>query len=162
MHSGIQSFWSTAANNLCVTLTTPPLELTPDQVSTLSFWTIWDVELGWDGGVIELSSDGGTNWSRLTPDGGYPGTITQGGTLCGIAQGSGAFTGVGHLTWTPYQVDLSAHAGETVELRWLYRTDQAQTGEGWYVDDIALTHAQVPGTCVVVTDAIFIDGFDGR
>ena len=162
MHAGAQSFWSTAANNLCVTLTTPALELTTGETSTLSFWTVWDTEAGWDGGVIEISTDGGTNWSRLTPDGGYPATINQGGTLCGVDEGDGAFTGVGHFTWSPYTVDLSAYAGQSVEVRWLYRTDQAQTGEGWYVDDIALTHAQVPGACVVAPDAVFIDGFDPR
>lgn len=159
-HAGAQSFWSIAANNLCITLTTPPLDLTAGESSTLSFWSAWDIEQGWDGGVIEISTDGGTNWSRVTPVGGYPGTITNGGTLCGVAQGDGAFTGMNHLDWTSYDVDLSAHAGETVQLRWLYRTDQAQTGEGWFVDDIALTHAQVPGMCMSAADAIFIDGFD--
>ena len=69
---------------------------------------------------------------------------------------------MGHLTWAPYNVDLSAYTGQTVQVRWLYRTDQAQTGEGWYLDDIAMTHAQVPGLCVVAPDAIFIDGFEGR
>ena len=28
--------------------------------------------------------------------------------------------------------------------------------------DVALTHALVPGTCVVAPDAIFIDGFEDR
>ena len=159
-HAGSESFWSTAANNLCVSLTTPAFELTPGQSSMLSFWTVWDIEQGWDGGVVEVSTDGGAQWTRLTPEQGYPGTITQGGTLCGIAQGSGAFTGTGHFTWTQYDVDLSAYAGQTVQTRWLYRTDQGQAGEGWFVDDVALTHALVPGTCVVAPDAIFIDGFD--
>lgn len=161
-HAGTESFWSTSANNLCVSLITPPFELTPGQSSTLSFWTAWDIEQGWDGGVIELSTDHGTSWTRLTPEQGYPGTISQGGTLCGIAQGSGGFTGMGHFTWSQYDVDLSAYAGQTVQTRWLYRTDQAQSGEGWFVDDVALTHALVPGTCVVAPDAIFIDGFETR
>lgn len=161
MHTGTQSFWSTAANNLCVTLVTPALQLTAGQSSQLSFWTLWDIEQGWDGGVIEISTNNGGSWARLTPGGGYPGTITQGGTLCGIAQGSGAFTGMGHLSWSPYQVDLSSYAGQTVKLRWLYRTDTAQTGQGWFVDDVALTHAQVPGMCTAATDLIFADAFEG-
>jgi len=160
MHAGTASFWSTEANNLCVSLITPPFELTPGQASTLSFWTAWDIEQGWDGGVLEISTNGGASWTRLTPSQGYPSSITQGGTLCGIAQGSGAFTGMGHFTWSPYDVDLSAYAGQTVQTRWLYRTDQGQTGEGWFVDDVALTHALVPGMCVIAPDAIFIDGFD--
>lgn len=156
----MQSFSSTAANNLCVTLVTPPLDLTSGTSPQLSFWTAWDIEQGWDGGVVEISTDGGTNWGRLTPIGGYPGTITNGGTLCGITTGSGAFTGMGQLGFTQRQVDLSAYAGQNVKLRWLYRTDTAQTGEGWFVDDIALTHAQVPGTCTIGGDTIFANGFD--
>ena len=156
----MQSFWSTAANNLCVTLVTPALTLTADETSTLSFWTLWDIEQGWDGGVVEISTDDGSNWTRLTPAGGYPGTITSGGSLCGIAQGSGAFTGENQFTWTQKQVDLAAYAGQQVKLRWLYRTDTAQTGEGWFVDDVAITHAQVPGMCTVGGDVIFANGFD--
>ena len=159
-HAGVQSFWSTAANNLCVTLVTPALTLTADETSTLSFWTLWDIEQGWDGGVVEISTDDGSNWTRLTPAGGYPGTITSGGSLCGIAQGSGAFTGENQFTWTQKQVDLAAYAGQQVKLRWLYRTDTAQTGEGWFVDDVAITHAQVPGMCAVGGDVIFANGFD--
>jgi choice-of-anchor B domain-containing protein len=159
-HGGLQSFWSTAANNLCVTLVTPPLDLTGGTSPQLSFWTAWDIEQGWDGGVVEISTDGGTIWSRLTPIGGYPGTITDGGNLCGIATGSGAFTGRGQFGFTQHQVDLGAYAGMNVKLRWLYRTDTAQTGEGWFVDDIALTHAQVPGTCTIGGDTIFANGFD--
>jgi choice-of-anchor B domain-containing protein len=159
-HAGLQSFWSTAANNLCVTLVTPALTLSAGQSSQLSFWSAWDVEQGWDGGVVEISADGGTNWTRLTPIGGYPGTITQGGTLCGVAVGSGAFTGEGQLSFSQHDVDLSAWAGQSVKLRWLYRTDTAQTGEGWFVDDVALTHAQVPGVCTMGSDVIFANGFD--
>ncbi len=159
VHGGVQSFWSTNENNLCVTLVTPELQLSAGESSTLSFWSAWDVEQGYDGGVLEVSTDAGANWTRLTPQGGYPGTITDGGTLCGIAPGSGAFTGSG-LDWSSHQIDLSAYAGQHVKLRWLYRSDQAVNGEGWFVDDIALTHAQVPGPCTSVDDRLFADGFD--
>lgn len=159
VHGGVQSFWSTNENNLCVTLVTPELQLSAGQSSTLSFWSVWDVEQGYDGGVLEVSTDAGANWTRLTPQGGYPGTITDGGTLCGIAPGSGAFTG-SDLDWSAHQIDLSAYAGQHVKLRWLYRSDPAVNGEGWFVDDIALTHAQVPGPCTSADDRVFADGFD--
>src|SRR5690606_9219501 len=97
VHAGVQSFWSTAANNLCVPPVTPPLFRPAGEAWSLSLWTVWDVEQGWDGGVVEISTDDGANWKRLTPVGGYPGTITNGGSLCGIAQGSGAFTGEGNF-----------------------------------------------------------------
>jgi len=156
--SGAQSFWSTSANNLCVSLVSPTLNLTTGQGAELSFWSAWDIEAGRDGGVVEVSTDNGTNWTRLTPIGGYPSSITNGGTLCGINQGSGAFTGTNQLTsWTNSRIDLSAYAGQSVQLRWLYRTDGGTAGQGWYVDDIALSHAQVPGECSV--DQVFVDGF---
>jgi choice-of-anchor B domain-containing protein len=160
MHAGAQSFWSTASNNLCVSLVSPTLSLSAGQATQLSFWTGWDIEQGWDGGVVDVSTNGGTSWTRLTPVGGYPGSITNGGTLCGIAQGAGAFTGTGHLSWAPFQFDLAAYAGQSIQLRWLYRTDQSQLGEGWFVDDVALTHTQVPGVCTVDSDVIFANGFD--
>jgi hypothetical protein len=78
-HDGVQSFWSTAANNLCVTLVTPPLDLSAGTSPQLSFWTAWDIEQGWDGGVVDISTDAGTSWTRLTPAAGYPGTNTNGG-----------------------------------------------------------------------------------
>lgn len=159
VHGGTQSFWSTSENNLCVTLVTPELRLSAGRSSTLSFWSAWDAEQGYDGGVVEISTDAGANWIRLTPQDGYPGTITDGGALCGIAPGSGAFTGT-DTNWSPHQVDLSAYAGSSVKLRWLYRSDPAVNGEGWFVDDIALTHAQVPGPCAAGGERIFVDGFD--
>ena len=159
--SGAQSFWSTTANNLCVSLVSQPLSLTAAQGAQLSFWSAWDIENGWDGGVVEVSADNGTTWTRLTPSGGYPGSINNGGSLCGIAQGSGAFTGTNHLTtWTRSQIDLAAYAGQTVRLRWLYRTDSGTAGQGWFVDDIELTHTQVPGLCVSGDDVLFENGFE--
>lgn len=159
--TGAQSFWSTTANNLCVSLVSQSLALTAAQSTSLSFYSAWDIEAGWDGGVVEISTDNGTNWTRLTPAGGYPGSINNGGTLCGITQGSGVFTGTNQLsTWTRSEINLSAYAGQNVRLRWLYRTDSGTAGQGWFVDDIELTHTQVPGVCSTGNDLIFADDFE--
>ena len=56
--------------------------------------------------------------------------------------------------------DLAAYAGQSVKLRWLYRTDSEQARAGWFVDDIALTHAQVPGLCTTTGELIFRNGFE--
>ncbi|HJU39033.1 MAG TPA: choice-of-anchor B family protein [Tahibacter sp.] len=160
VHGGVQSFWSTSANNLCVSLVTHEFDLTAGQMPELSFWSAWDIEADFDGGVVEVSTDHGATWSRLTPVGGYPSSITKGGALCGIAEGSPAFSGPGHLSWTQHRVNLAAYAGQAVQLRWLYRTDSGTAGSGWYVDDVAVTHAQVPGACASGVDAIFEDGFE--
>ena len=68
------------------------------------------------------------------------------------------------LTFVQRTFDLAAYAGQSVQLRWLYRSDAVATtnsvGEGWYVDDITISHAQVPGSCVAAGDAVFSDGFE--
>ncbi len=44
-------------------------------------------------------------------------------------------------------------------IRWTFSTDGGLELEGWYVDDVAVTHAQVPGMCA--NDAVvFFDGFE--
>lgn len=132
--------------------------LTAGQVSTLSFWTAWDMQAGFDGGVVDISTNGGGVWSRLTPAGGYPGTIANPGNACAaMPSGTAAFTGT-QFTWQQKSVDLSAFAGQNVKLAWRFGSDAGSNGEGWYVDDIELTHAQVPGSCV--GPFAFADGFE--
>jgi choice-of-anchor B domain-containing protein len=167
VRSGTQAFWSTRAANLCATLVSPPLLLTSGQASQLTFWSAHDIRAG-DAAVVEVSNDGGNNWVRLTPVGGYGGTVASGGNLCGIAQGAPAWVNasptVPQLGWVQRTVDLSAFAGVTVQLRFLYRTDAGTTttslGEGWFVDDIAIAHVQVPGPCAGLPTLLFANGFE--
>ncbi len=147
--TGTYSFWSTRANNLCASLVSPPIQLQVGMTSSLSFWQAFATQSGIDGGVIEISVDGGTIWTRLTPVAGYPGTISGSETLCGIAPGSGAVTGSNGLNFAQSTVSLAAYAGQTVRLRWLYRSNASTSTSpgGWYVDDISISQAMVPGPC---------------
>jgi bacillopeptidase F (M6 metalloprotease family) len=61
--------------------------------------------------------------------------------------GSGAYTGSREFAWVPATIDLGSYVGQNVQLRWLYRTDSSTVGAGWFIDDIAISHAQVPGAC---------------
>ncbi|MBP9146528.1 MAG: choice-of-anchor B family protein [Thermoanaerobaculia bacterium] len=158
--TGTHSFYSIDANNACITLEMP-LALSAAQSPELSFWTIWDIEAGFDGGIVEISTNGGATWTRLTPSPpGYPNTISNGGNACttALANGTPAFSSMGQLgTWQQRTIDLSAYAGQSVRLAWRYGTDSGVTGEGWYVDDIAVTHTQIPSACT--SNLIFLDGF---
>lgn len=157
-HAGLRSFYSTSSDNLCVSLVTPPLTLTAGQSSNASFWTGWDLENRFDGGVVEVSNNGGSSWTMLTPAGGYPNTFTVSSDACGYATNTGCFTGLNQLTFQQKSVSLASYSGQSVMLRFNFSTDGASLGEGWYVDDLAITHAQVPGTCVGTT--LFRDGFE--
>jgi choice-of-anchor B domain-containing protein len=158
-HSGSRSYYSGYNDLECLALGTDPIELTGASAPSLDFWTRFGIEDGWDGGVVQISTDAGTSWTTLTPAGGYPGTIQHTGNACAFAIGSGAYTGT-DLAWHEQQIDLAAYAGQTVQLRWLFGTDTAQTADGWWIDDLRVRHAQVPGQCVARDELIFADGFE--
>jgi choice-of-anchor B domain-containing protein len=155
-HSGARSLFSTYFNDQCSTLSTPAIALTAGEAPSLSFWTRYEIEDGWDGGVVEISTDDGATWSTLLPVGGYPGSFIPSADACGYLSGDPSFTGT-QASWTPVTFDLAPWAGQSIRLRWVFSTDGGLTLEGWYVDDVVVTHAQVAGTC---QPALFADGFE--
>jgi hypothetical protein len=158
-HTGERSYYSGYNDFECLSIGTGPITLSSGANPMLEFWTRYGIETGWDGGVVQISTDGGSAWTTLTPVGGYPSTLTHTGNACGFPLNSGAFTGT-NLTWTQKQFNLTSDAGQSVRLRWRFGTDTAQTAEGWWIDDIRVSHAQVPGICTSTNDLIFVDGFD--
>ncbi|RMF72729.1 MAG: hypothetical protein D6738_10490, partial [Acidobacteria bacterium] len=134
--------------NACAALTTPPLRLDPLAVSTLTFWTRWDIHYLNDIGIVEISTDGGASWTQLTPNEGYPDT---GGLNTCIGQEVPGFGNVNpnepQLAWTQYTIDLSAYAGQDVLVRFMYATDQNLNGPGWWIDDIEITNVLEPIAC---------------
>lgn len=121
-------------------LATPELCLGPE--ASLSFWHYMDAEIydgnppyAWDGGIVEISTDGGNSWTQITPDGGYPYLVYpnadspfEGDTPCYAAT-----TG-----WEQQVFDLSLYAG-AARIRFQFGSDGYTTAEGWYIDDIEIT-----------------------
>jgi len=123
-------------------LTTPEIALpfSPGDNLTLQYWNWQDFESGlggcYDGGILEISTDGGITWTQLlndvlltTP---YDAVIPQNfrnplaglNAWCSDAQ-----------TWVKSVVDLNAYAGQTVQFRYRLGTDTSVGREGWYLDD---------------------------
>ncbi|SFN11055.1 choice-of-anchor B family protein [Dokdonella immobilis] len=162
-HGGSRSYYSGYNNSECLSIGTGPISLTSGQSPTLEFWTRFGIESGYDGGVVQISTNGGQDWTTITPVGGYPGTFNGNNTnACGFPNNSGAFTGTAaaNLSWSPKQFDLAAYAGQAIQLRWRFSTDGGVTDQGWWIDDIRVSHAQVPGSCSSGVDLIFADGFE--
>jgi choice-of-anchor B domain-containing protein len=155
-HGGLRSYYSDYSDNQCSSLTTPSIDLPAGEAAQLAFWTRFDIEASFDGGVVEISDDGGGSWELLTPAGGYPGSFNNSGDACGYASGHPSYTGQ-QTGWVEQTFDLSAFAGSTVQVRWVFSTDQGLTLGGWWIDDLAIGHAQVPGPC---TSTVFADGFE--
>lgn len=96
----------------------------------------------WDGGVIEITRDGGASWEDVSmyADPGYDGIISSaaGSTLAGRMAFSG--DSASYPALEPLSLDLgTSFAGETVRMRFRIATDQAAGGDGWFIDQIAFS-----------------------
>lgn len=143
----------------CSPITSPALSLDPGGSPMLGYWARYNLEQGWDGVVVELSSDGGMSWLDLPPTSGYPGdfSLSDGGggnpaNACLYARTHGAFSGPvgngGLSPWTRYTSDLVAWVGQTVHIRFQLSSDSGLEYEGFFVDDIDITSVLLPGACV--------------
>jgi len=85
----------------------------------------------WDGGIVEMSIDGGP-FTMIFPEGGYPHRITDNDASPFLPETPcyGETTG-----WEPAVFDLTAYTGHTVHFRFRFGSDGYVTDEGWYIDD---------------------------
>ena len=103
----------------------------------------------WDGGVLEVSINGGSYTDILAAgggftSGGYTGLLYSGGDDNNPLAGRMAWSGdlAGYIDTV---VNLGPSVvGQTIVLRFRMGTDATATGPGWNIDDISLT-----GTCPV-------------
>ena len=162
-----------------VRLTTPLLRVGTDPF-TIAFDHAYAFEFagvdtdgtnyGYDGGVIEISTDGGNTWVdavkaggqftagrgynglffALRPDGtaspdddsaGYPGFVNNNGAI--------AAKKLEHVVLS-FREDL---AGKSVKLRFREVTDNGGSSTGWIVDNVAFTGVQTPAFSTIVADA---------
>jgi hypothetical protein len=120
-------------------LVTPELCLGPN--ASLTFWHYIRVELesgnyASDGGIVEISTDGGETWSQITPVGGYPHRIFP-GTTTPIPPETPCFAWTS--AWTEVMFDLSAYEGPA-RIRFNFGAGEHFTAEeGWYIDDVVVT-----------------------
>ena len=115
----------------------------PQNDPTLSFDTLYDIEQGWDFGVVQVSADGGRTWTTVpTTDStsehdpqAEPRIVDELPGLTGRSDG-----------WQTETADLSQWAGQDVLLSFRYLTDGAWAETGWYVRNIDVGGTAVPAT----------------
>lgn len=115
-----------------------------------------DAMTNWDGGVIEVSTDGGNTWKDAakftTVD--YDGPIgTDADNPLG---GSDAFTGksAGYPALAKVALDFGEQfAGQTIQIRFRIGTDQQVGADGWFIDDLAVDGATNQPFFEIVDDA---------
>ena len=130
-HSGRYSFWSNKGDEADMTLTQEFDLSGVDGPISLRFWTWYDIEQHWDHAYLAASADG-ESWEILTTPSGTDQDPT--GNSYGWA-----YTGMSSRgRWIEEEVDLSAYAGSTVQVRFEYVTDGAVFGEGMLIDDVSI------------------------
>lgn len=152
----------TYAGDLCTAITTPTIAVQAGW-STLGFNARYDIEHNWDGVVMQVSTNGGTTWADLPPDGGYPSSFvdTQ-GNGCNFPPSQGAFNGVTTAAsnanpnnglvpavYKPFTRNMSSFVGQNVKIRWIFSADSAAEFQGFFLDDVSFR-----------ADVVFADDFE--
>jgi len=107
----------------------------------MTFWSWLSAEeesssSAWDCCLVEISTDGGSNWSTLVPSGGYSHTKNS-NPANPLPEGTPCWSG--SHSWRQETFDLSSYEGMNVLVRFRFASDGYVTEEGWYIDDIQLT-----------------------
>jgi len=122
--------------------------LLPAGTSYLHFRHAYDLEDGYDGGVVEYTTDGGTTWKAtdnpsnpLPTLNGYDGSISSayGNPLAGRM----SFTGISN-GYMSSRFDLTSLAGQSVRFRFRIGTDSNVGWFGWLVDDVRIYTCGTP------------------
>ena len=137
---GNHSYASGSANNQCSWIISPPVNLTGSTYYSLEFWTLWDIEPGYDSGIIQISTDNGSTRIKVTPKQGYPDTTINGANTCNGSLDP-SFSSQ-HLSWEYYEIDLTPYANSNIRFRFKYGADGGLNKEGWYIDDIRVVGYQ--------------------
>ncbi len=122
----------------------------------------WPADSAYDGGFLEVSADGGA-FAAVTPLQGYDHQFrwrTSGGRpYNGPVPGQRCFAGT-VASWTLREFDLTAYAGQDIQLRFRFCTDSSGVSEGWYVDDVLITAFGPEGLEPVTDVVIAVSGTD--
>ena len=112
------------ANYVDSRLISPPIRI-PDAIQSpyLRFWHWYSFENG-DYGKVMIKVEGNTDWQDISED--Y--INTSGGI------------------WTYPALDLSAYAGQAIQIAFHLHSDSYTGSPGWYIDDISITGACTPPT----------------
>jgi immune inhibitor A len=145
-HSGTSMWWSNNDQDWADVRLARTVDV-PAGAADARFW-MWNdftIEEDWDFGFVEVSTDGGATWSEQKV---FDEAGTEVSTPDGYADPNGRMVDFGNkkygLTgdtggWRHDYIDLTPFAGQTVQVRLRYATDEAFVERGWFVDDLAVT-----------------------
>jgi Zn-dependent metalloprotease len=136
--SGTTNFWGDDRGVTSDHQITKATGVTPPTGKTtyLRFNHAYGFEDGFDGGVLEYSTNNGSTWNDAGPlftDNGYSGTIN--GSTTNPLFGRQAFVRESN-GYISSRVNLSSLAGQSVRFRFRIGEDGSVADYGWFVDDV--------------------------
>ncbi len=128
----------------------------------LHFWHYYNTEPTWDGGVVEISLDGGTIWADAGPlMTAHPYNSTIQVNPASPISGKAAFSG-DSKGFVKSVVGLAPYAGQNIRIRFRLGTDEFVSAEGWYIDDVRFVEPVTTNTDVCVTSDAGVDYCDSH
>ncbi|MCG2716906.1 MAG: PKD domain-containing protein, partial [Candidatus Marinimicrobia bacterium] len=97
-------------NSIDLSTSTHPVLIFWHKYSTSYNWNV----SSWDPCIVDISIDGGWNWSELARWGGYL------------------------STWNYVQIDLTNYINSNVKIRFRLTSDGRYEDDGWYIDDVEI------------------------
>jgi hypothetical protein len=137
---------SVSDHRIAMTSSTAPLPAG----SRAMFSHVADMEVGFDGGVVEYSINGGVSWLDAVTliDGGLlPDTVLP---VSNPLSGRFAFTMPG-FGYQKTRLNLSTLTGQSVRLRFRVGTDGVIGATGWMVDDVMIYSCPNPAGAPAIT-----------
>ncbi|MBZ0089222.1 MAG: immune inhibitor A, partial [Thermoanaerobaculia bacterium] len=116
VHSWTESPGGLYGNNVDSALTSPVLDLAGTTGVDLFFRHVYDLEGGYDYGLVEISTNAGGTWTEVV-----------------------RYEGLSSDAWRPVDLPLPALDGAPqARIRFRLTTDEGVVKDGWHVDDIEL------------------------
>ena len=107
----------------------------------LNFQHFFDTYSSLDGGVIQVSKDGGSTWNVVTPVGGYGGNLGTDARNCiyGGSTPAPGWYGAVATSWTNVAASLSSYQGDTIQIRFIFGSSAFSHDTGWHLRNVALS-----------------------
>ena len=145
--SGNRTFFAANAGSSTDTqYVSPPLQASPTEPVIVNLVQAYSLEgdpsAFFDGGVIELSTDGGATWRDVTAFGANPGynaTLVRTGSNALRGRMAYSGTSAGFPALQPLELDFgNQFAGTAFQIRFRLGTDGGGAFVGWFIDDITV------------------------
>ncbi|MCP4583886.1 MAG: S8 family serine peptidase [candidate division Zixibacteria bacterium] len=120
-------------NSADASLITTYYEIT-DEDASFTFYHWYNIENSWDGGNVSISTDGGTTWTIIYPDAGYPDD-----SIVGL-DGEPGFTDESG-DWQQAVFTIPGYVGEMVKFKLRFGSDSSIMRDGWYIDGVVVNGA---------------------